>query len=352
VYRTYVRCSRPLLVGALLASSIAAAQPAAQPAAPPAAPPPSVPLLVVDAPATFDVARLESALATYVPTATLAVTTTAGSPAGCEEALAAARAAGSPMALWLHWNATGGIEIERVGEAGCTAVESSTVDVPPAQPAFVYRVVALKVASLVRELRAPEPPPEPAVPGPTPTPPAVDVVATKPIDDAGPSRSIELGVSGVAHTTAESRVYAATAGAWFGHTWALGGDVHVGLARDATAAGGRGSVRAFGAFAGIRRAIVVRPAWSIDVALQLGAIGVHGSATRTNDASAMSADVWTPAAALAPRLRVAAFGPLSFSLGPTLELLARPVDLRLGVSPLYHSGRVRVRGELRAEIAF
>ena len=333
------------VIGAIAGSSVATAQPAAQPAAAPA-----VPLLVIGAPRTFDLARLTSALDTYVPNARLVVTAMAasvsGAPSGCHDAMAAARAAGSPVALWLRWSSDGAIVIERAGAAGCAASESSTVDVPPEQPAFVYRVVALKVASLVRELPAPAQPP-PLTPAPPVPPPSA-----RPEPTRLPSRAIDLGMSGIADTAAASRSYFASAGAWFGHPWALGGEVRISLAHDATGPGGDGSARAFGAFAGVRRALVERPAWSIDVALEVGAIGVHAAATRTNQASAMSADVWTPAAALAPRLRVAVVGPLWLTLGPTLEILARPVELDLGVSQLYDAGGLRLRGDLNAELAF
>ena len=318
------------MLGAIVGSSFAAAQPA-----------PSVPLLVIGAPSTFDLARLASALDTYVPNAKLAVTALPESGETCAAALAAAHAAASAIALSLHWTGDGKLVIERVGEAGCSAVEASTVDVPPEQPTFVYRVVALKVASLVRELPAPPPIKPIAIAQPRP-----------PSAPRSPWRAIDLGASGIADTAAAGRGYFASAGCWFGRTWALGGDVRVSLAHDATGPGGDGSVRAFGAFAGVRRAIVETPAWSIDVALEAGALGVHGAATRTNMANAVSEDVWTPALALAPRFRFAVVGPLAIALGPTLELLARPVELDLGVSPLYHAGRVRLRGDIHAEIAF
>jgi hypothetical protein len=330
-----VRFSSRLVLGAIIGSSIAAAQPA----------PATVPLIVIGAPSTFELARLENALDTYVPNATLAVTAIATSGTdGCEEAQAAARAAHSPIGFWLHWTAEGALAIERVGEAGCSAIESPTVEVPPEQPAFVYRVVALKVASLLREL--------PVLPQPTPRPAVVSNVNVTPPRPSSPSRAIDLGASGIADPAAADRVYFASAGVWFGRTWALGGDVRASLAHDATGSGGLGSARVFGAFAGIRRAITLRRAWSIDVALELGAIGVHADATRTNMASAMTADVWTPALALAPRIRFAVFGPLAIALGPTLEVQARPVELELGNSPLYHAGPVHVRGDVHVELAF
>ena len=66
----------------------------------------------------------------------------------------------------------------------------------------------------------------------------------------------------------------------------------------------------------------------------------------------MTDDVWTPALALAPRIRFAVVGPLAIGLGPTLELAARPVELDLGVSPLYHADRVRLRADVHVELAF
>jgi hypothetical protein len=321
------------VLGAIVGSSIAAAQPA---------PAPVVPLLVIDAPSTFDLVRLANALDTYVPNAKLAVTATSAS--GCEQALAAARTANSPIGLWLHWTVDGGLVIERVGEAGCSAVESSTVDVP--QPAFVYRVVALKIASLVHELPVPT---QPAAPKIVP-----EIIATNAPSETPPSpwRAIDLGASGIADTGAADRVYFASAGAWFGRTWALGGDVRVSFAHDASGPGGDGSARVFGAFVGVRYAIVDRGVWAIDVSAELGASGVHGSATRTGTSSSMTDDVWTPAAALAPRIRFAVVGPLAIAVGPTLELQARPVELDLGVSPLYHAGRVRLRADVHVELTF
>jgi hypothetical protein len=335
------------VLGAIVGSSIAAAQPTPAPTVPLL-----VPLLVIDAPSTFELARLANALDTYVPNAKLAVTAMSSGtepPPGCEQALAAARTANSPIGLWLHWTVDGGLVIERVGEAGCSAVESSTVDVPPAQPAFVYRVVALKIASLVHDVPARQPQQQ----APAQRPVSVIAVtnatsATSPL----PWRAIDLGASGIADTGAADRVYFASAGAWFGRTWALGGDVRVSFAHDASGPGGDGSARVFGAFAGVRRAIVDRGVWAIDVSAELGAIGVHGSATRTGTSSAMTDDVWTPAAALAPRIRFAVVGPVAIAFGPTLELLARPVELDLGVSPLYHAGRVRLRADVHVELTF
>jgi hypothetical protein len=177
-------------------------------------------------------------------------------------------------------------------------------------------------------------------------------VVAPPSAARSPWRAIDLGASVIADTSAAGRSYFATVGAWFGSTWALGGDVRVSLEHDATGPGGDGSVRAFGAFAGVRRAIIARRAWSIDAALELGALGVHGTATRTNGASAMTVDVWTPAVALAPRLRFPVIGSFAIAVGPTLEILARPIELDLGVSPLYQAGRARLRGDLHAEMAF
>ena len=225
-----VRCGWLLVLGAIVGSTLAAAEPA-----PPA---PTVPLLVIGAPSTFELARLASALDTYVPNAKLAVTS-ASADAGCEEALADARAAQSPIGLWLQWTPDGAIVIERVDAAGCAAIESSTVEVPPEQPSFVYRVIALKVASLVREL--PVPPPT----APAPVPPKVIATAppSAPIAPRSPWRAIDVGASGIADTAAESRGYFASAGAWFGRTWLLGGDVRVGLAHDATRSGRPGRAR-------------------------------------------------------------------------------------------------------------
>lgn len=335
------------MLGAIVGSSIAAAQPAPAPTVPLV-----VPLLVIDAPSTFELGRLANALDTYVPNAKLALTAmlasgTEPSP-GCEQALAAARTAHSPIGLWLHWTVDGGLVIERVGEAGCSAVESSTVAVPPAQPTFVYRVVALKVASLVHDLPVPQ---QPRAPTQRPIP---EIAATNATSGTSPLlwRAIDLGASGIADTSPADRVYFASAGAWFGHTWALGGDVRVSFAHDASGPGGDGSARVFGAFVGVRRAIVDRGMWAIDASAELGVIGVIGSATRTGTASTMTDDVWTPAAALAPRIRFAVVGPVAVAVGPTLELQARPVELDLGVSPLYHAGRVRLRADVHVELAF
>ena len=96
-----MRFSWRLVLGAIVGSSIAAAQPA----------PATVPLIAIDPPSTFELARLENALDTYVPNAKLAVTTIA--TGGCDEALAAARAANSPIGFWLHWTADGAVAIER-----------------------------------------------------------------------------------------------------------------------------------------------------------------------------------------------------------------------------------------------
>ena len=80
-------------------------------------------------------------------------------------------------------------------------------------------------------------------------------------------------------------------------------------------------------------------------------VGVHASADRlTGDT--MSETTWTPVAALATRLRIAVAGPVSVTLGPTVDVSTRSVRLTLGETPLYQASLVRFRWDVRAQIWF
>lgn len=323
-----------LVLAATIGSSTAYAQPETTI-------PPDVPLVIVDPPSTFDLDRLHSALETYLPNAQVKLLLSSEpSSKSCEDTLAAATEANSSVGLWLHWAESGAV-LEMVGQQGCSAVTTSVVDVPAEQPTFVYRVVALKVASLLQEM------PPHSVRTTDPRRGPIDRAPYLPTP-----RVLSVGASGIASADAEGRVFLASLGAWIGRQWIVGGDLRVSLARDVTAAGGTGSARELGAFVGVRRHLVERASWAIDATAEVGVVGVYGSATRSGGSDAMSDTTWTAAAALAPSARFALVGPLAITVGPTLELLARPVDYSLGVSPLYHASRVRLRGDIHVELSF
>lgn len=333
----------------------------------------TVPLLLVEPPADFDPVRFGTALETYVPNARIATRAqAAATPAAlCAEAQAAARTVGSPVALWARW--TGGtMVIERVGEAGCGAIESSVVDVV-ADRAFVYRVAALKVASLVRDVPArvvPDPsgasaPPNDSVGLPNDRSDEPNDRSDEPSDrsdepndrsgepnDRSAVRAVELGVSGIASTEAADRVALACVGGWFGRGWIVGGTVMVGGAEGEAGPGGSGSARVLGGFVGGRRTLVRAPRWQLEVTAEVGVLTVGAVATRTGADVDMSSRVWTPAAALAPRVRLPVAGPLAVALGPTLEASSRAVRLSLGDTPLYNASRLRLRWDVRAEVRF
>ncbi len=322
----------------LLSAAIAAADPL-----------PRVPVLVVDPPAGFDVAKLETALETYVTNAQLVVLPHAAAPdpAMCADAVAQAHALASPTGLWVRWT-EGHLVIAMVGEAGCGASESSTVDVPADQPAFVYRVAALKLGSMLRGLAIAPPPSDP----PPVIAPALLARPIPPAPVAPLARSIELGASGVASAQADERIYAASAGAWIGRAWSVGAMVSLGAAREAESVAGAGTARMFGALVAARRTLAGNPRWGLDLEAGAGIAAVWSSADRSDGQAAMSDHAVTPVLALAPRLRLAVAGPLGVSLGPTLEVAARSVRFSLGDTPLYHASLVRLRWDLRAQIWF
>ena len=326
--------------------------------------PATVPLLLIDPPAGFDAARFATALETYVPSARVVVSVSAragADPAAiCAEVQAAAAGAGALIALWARWT-DGGLVIERVGAAGCEAVDRSVVDVASEQQAFVYRVAALKVASLVRDLAEAAPVAEAAEPvAPPPEPDERGALAASDGDDvvrggvvaAEPARVLELGASGIASTRAADRVTLASLGGWVGGAWRFGGTAMISDAHEQAGPGGQGRVRVFGGFAGTRRVLARGPWWRFEVTAELGVLHVRSEATRTGGAPAMSAQVWTPAAAVAPRLGLPLAGPLGLALGPTVEASTRAVRLTLGDTPLYNASRVRLRWDVRAELRF
>jgi hypothetical protein len=190
-----------------------------------------------------------------------------------------------------------------------------------------------------------EPAPEPAT-GPAA---GATIVVEAPVE---PARVVELGASGIAGTSAADRVLFASVAVWVGGPWAFGGTAMVSAARDETGPAGRGSARVIGGFAGVRRAITRGARWQLDVTAELGVLGVGSAATRTGTSVEMSDRVWTPVAAVAPRIRLPLAGPLGLAIGPTVEASSRPVRLTLGDTALYNASRVRLRLDVRAELRF
>jgi len=307
---------------------------------------PQVPVLIIDAPPTFDLGRFATALETYVPNVQIATVPHAAAPdeVVCADALAQARAIASPIGLWVRW-VDGAMVIAMVPEAGCGAVESSTVEVPADQPTFVYRVAALKLGSMLRGL--------PVVPPPVAPPPVV-IVPSVPVTPppAALDRSIEIGATGIASTSAADRVYLASAGAWIGRAWSIGASFSISASRDAESAAGAGTARLFGVLGGVRRTLTHGERWALDLEAGVGVVAVWSSADRSDGQPAMSDHAITPIASLAPRLRLAVAGPIGLSLGPTLDVAPRSVRFSLGDTPLYHAGMARLRWDVRAQIWF
>lgn len=333
---------------------------------PPPAPRP-VPILLVDPPPTFDRVRFDSSLQTYVTNAQLLPTPHAAATDDmiCNDAFSAARDARSPVAMWARWTDAGMTVFMVSVDKDCGVVESSTVDVPPDQPDFVYRVAALKIASLLRSL-----PEETGGHLDEPEAPARTSLAWRDLPLRVPPTyygAVDLGVTGVASTEAAARTYALVASAWiksrFYPTYRGQGPTRLsyglGLlasaAHDADAAGGSGRARVFGAFGGLR----IR-AWgnerdgrlAVIGELDAGVLSVWASADRVTGADAMSETVWAPFVAVAPHLRIKIAGPLHVTVGPTLDLALRRVELSVGESALYRASLVRFRWDARAQLWF
>jgi len=307
-------------------------------------PRPPVPIALVDAPPAFDDARFVTAVETYVVDAHLAVVHLT---AMTDDAVCAAILDGtpSPVVLWARWT-DGTLSLSMVTvDQGCGAATVSTVDVPPDQPTFVYRVAALKIASLLRALPAQVPVPEPVVPIEV-KPPA------EPVQRSAPEHAVELGATGVASGEPAARTYALVASGWLGTRSSLGATVLASAAHEATAAGGSGRARVFGLLAGARRSFAHGGRVTLVGELDLGVLSVWSSADRTTGAAAMSEHTATPVAALAPHLRIQVAGPLHVIAGPTLEIASRPILLTLGDTPLYHASFVRFRWDVRAQLWF
>jgi len=321
--------------------------------------PARVPMVLVDPPPAFDTARFVTSLETYVTNAVIEASSRvpATDDIVCAEVIAEARAAAVSVALWARWvDRTMTVSMVTV-DKGCAAAESSTVDVPPEQPEFVYRVSALKIASLLRVL-----PETRVVVEDNPSGPEVGQ-ARNPLPWSLGSRirptydgAVELGATGVASSESAARTFALVASAWVNtrsHStrFSVGATLLASAAHEADAAGGSGRTRVFGASLG-GRAILIRGERAALVGqLDLGVLSIWSSADRTTGASAMSETVWAPVVSLAPHVRIAVAGPLHVTLGPTLDL-SRPVLLTLGQTPLYQASWLRFRWDIRAQLWF
>jgi hypothetical protein len=308
---------------------------------------PAVPMALVDAPPAFDGARFTTALETYVVNAQVSVRLV---PVMTDDAVCASLlVAPTQTAVWARWTATTIQLSVATAEKGCGAVETSTVDIPKDQPAFVYRVAALKVASLLRTLPAPPAPPPPA---PTPLPALPGVVPPPRHVDTRTPVAVELGATGVASGSKARRTSSLVLGAWFGKTVSLGGSLLASAAQDADAPGGSGTARMFGALVGGRMTFPLGGRLAIISEVDVGVLSVGSSADRVTGAAAMSDREWTPILSFDPHLAVRVAGPLYVLVGPTLDLATHSVDISLGDTPLYHASLVRFRWDVRAQIWF
>ena len=313
---------------------------------------PTVPIALVDAPPSFEDARFVTALETYVTNARLSIVRLSAmtDDAVCAALIESTRAAPSPVVLWARWtHGTMSLSMVTV-EHACGAVETSTVDVPPDQPAFIYRVAALKLASFLRVVPAAAPRPEAPMPAKLePVRKPLPAVVT-----SAPEHAVELGAAGVASTESAARTYTLVASGWIGTRYSLGGTLLASVAHEANAPGGSGRARLFGALVGARRTFAHSGRFALVGEIDLGVVSVWSSAQRitTTATDAMSERVWTPLAAFAPHLRILLAGPLHVTVGPTLEIASRAVLLTLGDTPLYHASLVRFRWDVRAQIWF
>lgn len=310
---------------------------------------PDVPLLVVgDAPADFDLARLQTALETYVVGARL-IPLPIGSvddPGACAQALERAGAQRSPIAVWARWTGSSlALSIVRVAR-GCDATESTVVDVEPDQRQFIYRVAALKIASMVRETIGSLPPAEPPKP-------VVPVVARPVIPIEEPwTRLVELGASGDASAAASERRYYAVATVRVGkHGWNVGPMVQASAPQSGDVPGGSGRAFQLAALAAVGRTLIGGTRWSLDADASLGVAYVWSTGQR-DGGPAMTAGIWVPIASLAPRLRFDVSAAFAITAGPGVDLAMRTVRLTLGDIPLYEAGHVQWRWDLRAQLRF
>ncbi len=326
----------------MLLAGIASAEPA------------RVPMVLVDAPKGFDTARLSTSLETYVTNAVIVVAprAAAADDVVCADALAMARLASTPIALWARWTSPLSIALSMASvDKGCAAIETSTVDVPPEQPDFVYRVAALKIASLVRVLPEASAPAVELVP-PTATTP--EAWSEKPTIVRVPYwAAIDLGVTGVASTASSARTYALAGSFWLQEPggwprFSIGATLVASAAHEAEAAGGSGSARLFAALVGARARIAQSGRVAIIAELDAGIATVWSSAERSNGTPAMSERVWTPIATFAPHVRLGLTRRFHLALGPTLDV-SRAISLTLGDTLLYRASSVRFRWDIRAE---
>jgi len=305
---------------------------------------PDVPLLVVgELPADFELARFASALDTYVVGArvTAAPIASTDDANACARALERAITQASPIALWARW-ADDALVLSLVRvTGGCGAIAATTADVAPDQRQFIYRVAALKVASMVREAIAAAPVVE-----------APRRVAPAPVVEASWATLVELGAAGDASTAESERRFFAVATARAGKLgWYVGPMIQASVPQSRDVPGASGRAFQLTALAAVGRTLLERAGWSLDADVGVGVAYVWSTGQR-DGGPAMEEQVWIPTASVAPRVRFDIASRVAITAGIGVDLALRTVRLTLGDMPLYEAGHVQLRWDLRAQLRF
>lgn len=325
----------------------------------------NVPLVLVEVgapPPSFSDERLAVAVETYILGAEPRMMRLHGVPPGGAEVCGAARAmaiaADAAFAIWFGWSAADtsasfSLFLLPVA-ADCSEAVSYSVTYDESDTATFYRVVALKLSSVVREARARALPPSEA-PATLPTsqpPPAVTVELATP-----GALFLELGAASVLLPERASRVtFVQAAVDLRDGVWAFGvlGFGALPVQRETSTASARAYV---GGLVILARRALFRLAdeagpFGLDAEAGAGVQGIWASAQRRGETQRYSLQVFTPLFAAALTARVTLSRPLALRFGPGVDLSWEDLTLFANGTTLVHSPRARPRCDLRLEASF
>jgi hypothetical protein len=304
--------------------------------APTSAPASALPLVAGEgAPASFDAERLKVAVMTYVADSQPQITT---APVGADPCAAARSLASTlqvPVAVWFGWShdeARGPVMTMAALPAGSTCEAAATFAAPydEQDAAYFYRVVALKLSSLLHELGTLPRPPPPQGAGPAPEPSLVP--------------EVEMGLAATLAPDAAARLMLGEIG---GNVvrgpWALGLRGFISAPRRHDEA----QAFAWGAAAQARRSLVdITADVTLEAEAGVGLQGLWGGARAGESAERRTHQVVLPLVSMA-FLAAVRWAPVTLRLGPSIDGSWGDVSLDAAGAPLLHSPWVRLRAEAR-----
>ncbi len=305
--------------------------------------PPSVPLVLGGhTPKELDRQRLEDALATYVTGAQVTLEPSNKTSEDDLCAAAQARLGNAKAAMWGRWQGAELYVAMVVSQAPCPTSQSVGVEV---RAPFFYRVAALKLASLLREVQLEEPAPIAVAPTPAPQP-----VLTPEAPPPAPEARWRIG-AGASLVNGDVPIVPELIVQRGDDDLAFGGRLLVGIPQHETSARGEGSVAKAGASATVRLRFVDVAPLAISSELNAGAVVVWAKGLPN-----VGDDVTR--SYVVPQLDVAVLATWTFTetlaleLGPALDVVTRRLEITMGDATLYESSWVTVRGVARLTARF